>query len=229
MRHLWSLVAGVAAAPATWLLLATGAHRSQATVDGWDAAGTYDTAELIGPAAFLVAAGVLLGVLGTLRWSPAGPIAAGVLLVVPTVVLFIRPFRLLDELPDQWRLLGQDLAPRLPIENGTLLMLGALMLMAAFSVQRWRRWPALATPVAPAADEPGVEAMPEPGPDASTTPQPVSDEEILAEARALEDAQAQTDTSQTETPKTETSETDTAAAEESDKPARPDSPPPSSS
>jgi hypothetical protein len=156
MRHLRSLLAGIVAAPLVWLSLATGQHRSQATLSGWEAAGTFDTTQLIGPAAILVAAGVVLGLLGTLRWSPVGPIVAGVLFVVPTVFLFVNPFRTLDAIPggENWRLLGQDLLPHLPVANGTLLVLGSLLLIAAFSAQRWRRGQAVAgEPAAPAGDE----------------------------------------------------------------------------
>jgi hypothetical protein len=53
----------------------------------------------------------------------------------------------LDRFGEQWRLLGQDLAPRLPVQNGTLLVLGALLLMAVFSTDRWRKWPAAETAV----------------------------------------------------------------------------------
>jgi hypothetical protein len=63
---------------------------------------------------------------------------------------------LLDRVSDDWRLLGQDLTPRLPVENGTLLVLGALLLMAVFSVQRWRRWPVRPAPVPTATDEEAV-------------------------------------------------------------------------
>lgn len=163
MRHVWSLLAGVVAAPLAWLLLAAGQHRSEETVGGWSDAGFFDTAELIVPALFLLAAGVLLGLLGTLRWSPAGPLAAGALLLAPAVAMFINPFWTADRVGEQWPLLGQDLAPRLPIVNGTLLVLGALLLMAVFSASRWRRWPAAET----AASAPG---------DAETAPAGVGDD-----------------------------------------------------
>lgn len=152
MRHLWSLIAGVVAAPLAWLLLAAGQHRSQQTVDDWNEAGIFDTAELIVPGLFLLAAGVVLGLVGTLRWSPAGPLTAGVLLLAPAIAMFINPFWTLELVDEQWRLAGQDLAPRLPAENGTLLVLGALLLMAVFSAQRWRRWPAADAPAAEDAD-----------------------------------------------------------------------------
>jgi hypothetical protein len=163
MRHLWSLLAGIVAAPLAWLSLATGQHRSQATLSGWEAAGTFDTTQLIGPAAILVAAGVVLGLLGTLRWSPVGPIVAGVLFVVPTVFLFVNPFRTLDAIPggENWRLLDQDLLPHLPVANGTLLVLGSLLLIAGFSAQRWQA--VAGEPAAPAGDEQALAGPDDPG------------------------------------------------------------------
>jgi hypothetical protein len=190
MRHLWSLLAGVVVAPLAWLLLATGQHRSSRTVAKWNEESFFDTADLIGPALFLVAAGVLLGLVGTLRWSPAGPLVAGLLFVIPTIFMFINPFRTLDafSVDQPRRLFGQDLQPWLPVENGTLLVLGALLLMAVFSAQRWRRWPAGPGPLPAATDQEvveGVTALTERQP-----PTPMSDEEILAAAAAMEEDQA---------------------------------------
>ncbi|HEY8471987.1 MAG TPA: hypothetical protein VIL37_05060 [Natronosporangium sp.] len=188
MRHLWSLLAGVVAAPLAWLCLSTGQYRSSQTVAEWNQENFFDTAELIAPAAFLVAAGIVLGLIGTLRWSPVGPLVAGLLLVVPTVFMFIDPFRTLDafSLDQPRRLFEQDYQPWLPVENGTLLVLGSLLLMAVFSAQRWRRWPASATAAS-------ATAAPVAGTD-STGQQPASmtDEEILAAAAALEEEERAT-------------------------------------
>lgn len=141
MRHLWSLLAGILIAPLAWLGVAAGQSGSEQAVAEWQQAGRFDTADLIGPAAFLVAVGVLLGLVGTLRLSPAGPLAAGVLLVAPTVFMFINPFEALDAFSydETSRVLSQDMQLWRPVQNGTLLVLGALMLMAVFSTGRWRR------------------------------------------------------------------------------------------
>lgn len=155
MRHLWSLLAGIVAAPLAWLGLATGQYHAERLVVRWETDQRFDTVDLIGPTLFLIAVGVLLGLLGTLRWSPAGPLAAGVLLAAPTVLMFINPFETLDAFSYQEtsRLLNQDLELWRPVANGTLLVLGVLLLMAVFSRQRWRTWPEQPAPVRPATDE----------------------------------------------------------------------------
>src|SRR5690606_33752407 len=96
MRHLWSLLAGIVSATLVWLLLSSGQHRSQAVVASWDATGRFNTADLVGPVILLAVAGIMLGLLGTLRWSPAGPVVAGALFVTPTVLMFINPFQTLE-------------------------------------------------------------------------------------------------------------------------------------
>jgi hypothetical protein len=191
MRHLWSLLAGLVVAPLAWLLLSTGQFRSVTTVAGWEETGRFDTVDLVAPAAFLAVAGALLGLLGTLRWSPAGPLAAGLLFIVPTILMFIDPFDTLDrflrgEDGSPRRLFGQDLEPWLPVENGTLLVLGALLLMAVLSSQRWRRWPAPA-PTTDAGSAAGATAPDRPhAGEERATPAAMSDDEILAEATAYE-------------------------------------------
>ncbi|MFJ6195260.1 hypothetical protein [Micromonospora sp. NPDC092111] len=156
MRHLWSFLAGLVVAPITWVLVTLGQDGSGRTVDRWVEIGTYSTANLIEPAVYLGVAGILLGLLGTLRSSPLGPLVAGLLLVTPYVGMFIAPFTVLDWIPQDWKVLGDPLPLRQPVQDGTLFLIGLLLLMAAFSVQRWRRWPQPATGVelTPADDTP---------------------------------------------------------------------------
>ncbi|MFC4148273.1 hypothetical protein ACFO0M_18630 [Micromonospora mangrovi] len=141
MRHLWSFLAGLVVAPVTWVLVTLGQDGSGRTVHRWVEIGTYSTPNLIEPAVYLGVAGILLGLLGTLRVSPLGPIVAGLLLITPYVGMFIAPFTVRDRIPDDWKVLGDPLPLRLPVENGTVFLIGVLLLMAAFSGQRWRRWP----------------------------------------------------------------------------------------
>ncbi len=141
VRHLWSLLAGIAAAPLVWILLALGQDGSASTITTWAETSAFNTARLIEPAVYLGAAGIVLGVLATLRWSPLGPLLAGLLLMAPYVGMFIAPLRVRSAVPGGWRLFGDPLPLRLPLDNGTLFFLGLLLAMAAFSLQRWRRWP----------------------------------------------------------------------------------------
>ncbi|HEY0696250.1 MAG TPA: hypothetical protein VGD43_00390, partial [Micromonospora sp.] len=145
MRHLWSFLAGVVAAPLTWILVTLGQDGSARTVNRWMEVGTFNTANLLEPAVYLAVTGILLGLLGTLRFSPLGPAVAGLLLITPYVGLLLSPFRVHDAVPSGWKVLGDPLPLRLPLENGTLLLLGLLLFMATFSLQRWRRWPTPAT------------------------------------------------------------------------------------
>jgi hypothetical protein len=227
MRHLWSLLAGVVAAPLAWLFISTGQHRAGRTAASWEAAGRFDTADLIGPALFLAGAGVLLGLLGTLRWSPAGPLAAGVLFLAPTAFMFVNPFDTLDwfSFPDTRRVFSQDFQPWLPVANGTTLVLGALLLMAVFSAQRWRRWPAPAAATPPATEPEvteGVAALTD-----REQPSPMSDEEILAAAAAIDEPASTTgdlpaEPAEPEPEPTESTES-TEPETDTDEPERPSS------
>ncbi|GAA3747597.1 hypothetical protein GCM10022225_34280 [Plantactinospora mayteni] len=141
MRHLWSFLAGVVAAPLTWALIALGQDGSARTVTRWVEVGTFNTANLIQGAVYLGVAGILLGLLGTLRLSPAGPLVAGLLLVAPYAGLFVDPFTVRDAVPANWKLFGDPLLLVQALDNGTTFLIGVLLLMATFSIQRWRRWP----------------------------------------------------------------------------------------
>ncbi|GIJ77958.1 hypothetical protein SAMN05443287_105324 [Micromonospora phaseoli] len=173
MRHLWSFLAGLVVVPVTWVLVALGQDGSASTVDRWVEIGTSNTANLIEPAVYLAVGGVVLGLLGTLRISPLGPLVAGLLLVTPYVGLFVTPFRVRERIPGGWKFLGDPLPLRLPVENGTLFLIGMLLLIATFSGQRWRRWPApVAGPVPVAADGPGVDSTAGDWPPATSPAEP---------------------------------------------------------
>lgn len=179
MRHLWSLLAGIVAAPLTWVLVAAGQSGSSRTVANWTATNSFNWANLLEPAVYLLMAGILLGLLGTLRFSPAGPLAAGLLLVTPYAGLFVEPFVVRDWIPANWRIVDDELPLHLPLDNGTLLFIGTLLLMAAFSVQRWRRWPT-AIPsqeadTAAATDERSLDDWPPRADKATETSQPATE------------------------------------------------------
>jgi hypothetical protein len=178
MRHLWSSLAGLVAAPLVWVLIALGQGGSLRLVDLWEREGDFDTTHLIAPAGYLAAAGVVLGLLATLRVSPAGPLVAGALLVTPYALMFANPLTVRDELPAARDVLGETLRLTLPLDNGTLLLIGVLLLMAVFSAQRWRRWPAPAA--GPAAEAPAPSEAPgaDEGPPADEPTEPLPDGEL---------------------------------------------------
>ncbi|MDG4774866.1 hypothetical protein [Solwaraspora sp. WMMD792] len=142
MRHLWSFLSGLAAAPLCWVLIAVGQTTSARTIAGWVTDGSYHTATLLAPAAFVFAAGLLLGLLGTLRFSPLGPLTAGLALAAPYVAMFVDPFGARDLIGTPWRLFGEPVVLLQPVENGTLALLGVLLSTAVLSRQRWRSRPA---------------------------------------------------------------------------------------
>lgn len=141
MRHLWSFLAGLVVAPVTWVLVTLGQDGSGRTIHRWVELGTYSTPNLIEPAVYLGVTGILLGLLATLRFSPLGPLVAGLLLAVPYLGMFVAPFAVRDRVPEGWKMLGDPLPLRQPLENGTLFLIGVLLLMAVFSAQRWKQWP----------------------------------------------------------------------------------------
>lgn len=171
MRHLWSFLAGVVAAPVIWVLLALGQDGSGQTVNRWVQIGTYNTANLIEAAVYLAVAGTLLGLIGVLRVSPAGPLVAGVFLAGPYVGFFVDPFAVRDRVPTGWSLFGDPVPLLLPLDNGTTFLIGAALLIAVFSGQRWRRWPAPRRARAP--QEPGTGETGSTGTESSDPPAPI--------------------------------------------------------
>lgn len=172
MRHLLSLIAGVVAAPLAWAALAKGQSGAADTVAAWAKDNAFDTADLIVPGAYLAGAGILLGLIVSLRISPLGALVAALGYLGLNAGLFINPFAVRDAIPT--KLLGQSIPLRTPLLNGTLLAVGALLLVAVFSAQRWRRWPTTET----AATDSGAGDGSADGTDA--TGQPASTEDTFA-------------------------------------------------
>ena len=141
MRHLGTLIAAIVIAPAAWLLLAYGQGQSvQAFADG-QADGTLYSNDFVGPAVSLAAAGLLCGLLATLRFSPLGAVVTGLVYAASYLALLIDPRAVLDAFPDKLSLAGRSLDPATPLRTGTALVVGGLMLLGVVSVGRWRRWP----------------------------------------------------------------------------------------
>ncbi|HET6214111.1 MAG TPA: hypothetical protein VFE14_14700 [Micromonosporaceae bacterium] len=146
MRHLLSLIAGVVVAPLAWALVAMGQAGTAKTLATWTAANAFDTTDLIKPAAYLAAAGIVLGLIATLRISPLGPLVAGLAYLGLYVGFFIDPFKTSDAVPNGWKVFGDPIPLRTPLNSGVLCVIGALLVMSAVSAKRWRDWPVAAVP-----------------------------------------------------------------------------------
>ncbi|MEH1128718.1 hypothetical protein [Micromonospora sp. CPCC 206061] len=142
MRHFWTLIAAVVIAPLSWLLLAYGQDRSiQAFANEEDRTGAFDNGDFVRPVVCLAAAGLLLGLLATLRFSPLGATAAGLFYSASYLALLVQQDTVMDLLPNNVSLAGRDADPAAPLRTGMTMVLGALLLVAVVSVGRWRRWP----------------------------------------------------------------------------------------
>ena len=154
MRHLGTFIAAIVIAPAAWLLIAFGQTESGTAVAKALASGAWPAGDFIAPLLLLAGAGILLGLIGTLRLSPLGAVLTGLVYVASYVVL-------LFDGKDVSKLLGYTITIashkadlRAPVSSGASLLLGSLLLVSVASIGRWRRWP---KPAAPAAVEPGLE------------------------------------------------------------------------
>ena len=179
MRHLGTVIAAVVLGPVVWLLLAFGQGRYTQHFTNLQDGKADDAARFAVPALLLGAAGLLLGVIAMLRLSPLGAVLVGLFYVATGVGPAISP-GLLDLLDHKPSVAGHEIDLASPARTGTTLILGALLLVGAASVHRWRRWPQPAgepsgspdTPVVPADDRPlGAEGLGLAGSDRAEEPE----------------------------------------------------------
>ncbi|WP_155369625.1 hypothetical protein [Catellatospora vulcania] len=134
MRHVWSLLAGIVITPLAWFAVAYG----QAVM--FDAAQVGGHRPLwLGLALFAVV-GLLLGLVGSLRVSPAGPLFVALSYVGATAFLIARPEAAKQALPDLLEISGTLVVPLSPVSTGVLGLIGTMLLIAVLSLQRWRSW-----------------------------------------------------------------------------------------
>jgi hypothetical protein len=154
MRHLGSLIAGIVAAPLGWLLLAFGQVSSGKAFANVASTGTYHTKDFIRPLIFLAVAGIVIGLIATLRISPVGPLVAGVPYAGSYVALLIAPKRTYEAFNYNIKVFHETADLTLPLTTGAGLAIGAALLVAVVSVGRWRR------PAPPPFEETGETAPP---------------------------------------------------------------------
>jgi hypothetical protein len=154
MRHLGTLIAAIVIAPAAWLLIAFGEAESITAFAKAQDSGAWPAGDFIAPLLFLAGAGLLLGLIGTLRFSPLGAVVTGLLYVGSFVAVLFAGKTVNDLLNYTITIAGRKADLRVPVGTGTSLLLGALLLVSVASLKRWRRWPgAYAEPSAESLDD----------------------------------------------------------------------------
>jgi hypothetical protein len=141
MRHIATLIAAVIIAPLAWVLLAFGQDRSVQIIATGDQAGFLHGSAFVRPALVLAAAGLLLGLIATLRISPLGAVVTGIVYAASYLTLLAAPGAVLRLFRHNLSIGGKHVDASTPIQTGTTLLLGGLLLVAVFSVGRWRRRP----------------------------------------------------------------------------------------
>jgi len=157
MRHLGTLIAAIVIAPLAWVLLAFGQDRSAAAFAYAQSTGGFHTGDFVRPVQCLAAAGLLLGLIATLRFSPLGATLTGLLYTSSYVLLLVAPRELMNLFRHNLSVAGHHADAATPIRTGTTLVLGVLLLVGVVSVGRWRRWP---RPIDPADEMTAVDDRP---------------------------------------------------------------------
>lgn len=141
MRHIGTVIAAAIVGPLAWILFALGQSRSaQAFADAQDA-NTLNSGDFVRPALVLAAAGIVLGLIATLRFSPLGAMLAGLVYSATYLGLLVSPTAMLGLLDHTLTLGGYQVDLAAPLRTGTALLVGSLLLVGTVSVSRWRRWP----------------------------------------------------------------------------------------
>src|SRR5262249_18271838 len=148
MRHLGTFIAAIVIAPAAWLLIAFGQTESGMAFAKALASGAWPAGDFIAPLLLLAGAGILLGLIGTLRLSPLGAVLTGLVYVASYVVLLFDGKGVNKLLGYTITIANHKADLRAPVGSGATLLLGSLLLVSVASVGRWRRWPKPAEPFA---------------------------------------------------------------------------------
>jgi hypothetical protein len=176
MRHLWSLLAGVVIAPLTWAVVAFGQTVTGEVIKAGSL--TSFSSKLLLAAAAFVGAGIIVGLIGTLRVSPLGPLLVALLYLGSSALLVFAPKTAIDVFDRvQKGVFGHDVLVINPLTSGVIPILGGALLLAVFSAGRWRAWPAAAgaEPVTQTAETPWTATPISPASTSSTTTtEPVS-------------------------------------------------------
>jgi hypothetical protein len=164
MRHLWSLLASVVIAPLAWLTMCVGQVGTAKQFGNYASSGHFKAGDFVPPLLFLAGAGLILGIIACLRFSPLGPLVAGIAYLGSYVALLIWPQRTWDTFGYTFHLSfldGQgdgDLTT--PLTTGSAALVGAILIVAVVSGKRWQRWPRPAAAVDAAPEAPSEPLAP---------------------------------------------------------------------
>ncbi|MGN9779295.1 hypothetical protein ACTMS0_26565 [Micromonospora sp. H33] len=155
MRHLGTVIAAAIVGPLAWILIAAGQDRSTRAFANAPDGGVPDGGDLLRPVLVLAAAGILLGLIATLRFSPLGAALAGLIYSASYLVLLVSPGLTTTLFDHTLTLGGYRVDLMAPVRTGTALLVGSLLLVGVVSIRRWRRWPepAAAAPATLTPDE----------------------------------------------------------------------------
>lgn len=167
MRHIGTVIASAVVGPLAWILFALGQDRSAQAFANAQDGGVLDSADFIRPALVLAAAGILLGLIATLRFSPLGAALTGLVYSASYLGLLVSPASLMRLLDRKLTVSGHQVDLAAPVRTGTTLLVGALLLVGVVSIRRWQRWPQ------PAADAPATLVPDEGIPPATRRDRPV--------------------------------------------------------
>ena len=154
MRHLRTLLAALVVAPSAWIALAFGQDRAANAITAAGAEDAIHAGDVVQALVALAAAGLVLGLIASLRVSPVGALVAGAAYLASYAGLLIVGEPVLKVFTRTLSVAGYRADLSIPLRTGTAALLGAMLLVAVFSVGRWRRWPRPAEPFDPPAFDP---------------------------------------------------------------------------
>ncbi|MFE9690201.1 hypothetical protein [Micromonospora sp. NPDC005806] len=141
MRHIGTLIAAVVVGPLAWILFALGQDRSARVFANARDGAALASGDFVRPALVLVAAGLILGLIATLRFSPLGATLTGSIYSASYLGLLISPTSVMKLVDRKMTLGGYQVDLAAPVRTGTTLLVGSLLLVGVVSVRRWQRWP----------------------------------------------------------------------------------------
>jgi hypothetical protein len=141
--------------PVAWVLLAFGLDRSSKVLVGADLHANDVTRPLL----LLAAAGLLLGIVGALRLSPLGALVLGILYTSSYTLLLVAPERVMDLFNADLSVAGRHADLSTPIQTGTSLIIGVLLLVGSVRAGRRRVPRPAAEPAEPAETAVGIEGL----------------------------------------------------------------------